>query len=341
VVTAAAGYLGSRVCRLAAADPDVEEAIALDPVRPADLPAKVRWCEASASTATESQLADVFGGATTVIHLAVGDPLAPDGDPSYAATAERVLRAAEKVGVDHVILRSSAAVYGAWSDNPIPLSESAPLRPNPGAGWVNVRAEIERHAVEFRGDHPGLALTVLRPCATVAAEGLDGISRVLAAIRRTPVGDGAPVQYLDVDDLASAVDHARRERLDGAFNVAPEGWLEPDMVRALAGGQPRVRLGRFTKAAAALRWRWRTAPTPPELLPFASEPWVVASDRLRATGWTPESSCEEAFVLGHQPTPWGQISPRRRQELALAVAAVGVAGAAAGTVWAVRRLRHR
>ena len=40
-------------------------------------------------------------------------------------------------------------------------------------------------------------------------------------------------------DLASAVDLARRARLDGPRNVAPDGWISGDTVRALAGGAPR------------------------------------------------------------------------------------------------------
>jgi hypothetical protein len=42
---------------------------------------------------------------------------------------------------------------------------------------------------------------------------------------------------------------------------------------------------------------------------------------------------EEAYVAGHEAAPWAQISPKRRQELALgamaAVLVVGGVGAAA------------
>src|SRR5947208_2428404 len=42
-----------------------------------------------------------------------------------------LLDAAGAVGVRHVVVLSSAAAYGAWPDNPIPLTEDAILRPNP------------------------------------------------------------------------------------------------------------------------------------------------------------------------------------------------------------------
>ena len=59
--------------------------------------------------------------------------------------------------------------------------------------------------------------------------------------------------------------------------------------------------------------------TPPALLPYTVHPWVVANDRLRADGWAPTSSNEEAYVATHAAGPLATISPRRRQEIALAV----------------------
>jgi len=81
------------------------------------------------------------------------------------------------------------------------------------------------------------------------------------------------------------------------------------------------------------------APTPPELLPMTVHPWVVANDRLRADGWTPASSNEEAYVAAHRAGPWATLSPRRRQEVALGAAGAALIGAAVGVVSLVRRRR--
>ena len=89
---------------------------------------------------------------------------------------------------------------------------------------------------------------------------------------------------------------------------------------------------RLALRLAGLRWRWRLAPTPPTLLPFTVHPWVIANDRLKADGWEPASSNEEAYVGAHRAGPWATLSPRRRQELALG---------AAGAVAARCRRRHR
>jgi hypothetical protein len=196
------------------------------------------------------------------------------------------------------------------------------------------KAELERSAAEWRDAHPGATVALLRPTVTVAAGANGWLAKALARSSSLPVtDDDPPAQFLDVGDLAAAVDLARRARLDGPRNVAPDGWISGDTVRALAGGAPRLRLPeRLAIRLAGMRWRWGLAPTPPALLPFTVHPWVVANDRLRADGWKPSSSNEEAYVGAHHAGPWATLSPRRRQELALGASGVAAAGLTAGVV---------
>jgi hypothetical protein len=63
----------------------------------------------------------------------------------------------------------------------------------------------------------------------------------------------------------------------------------------------------------------------------------VANDRLRAAGWVPGSTNEEAYVAAFRAGPWATLSPRRRQELSLGAAGAGIAGLALGAAVAVRR----
>jgi hypothetical protein len=232
-------------------------------------------------------------------------------------------------------------VYGAWANNPVPLTEDAPLRPNPGVAIASEKAELERAAAEWREAHPGSTVTTLRPTVTVSAQGNGWLARALARATPLPVTDEEPAgQYLDLADLAAAVDLVRRRRIDGPRNVAPDGWISGDTIRALAGGAPRVRLPeRVALRVASLRWHWGMAPTPPELLPFTVHPWVVANDRLKADGWEPAASNEEAYVGSHQVGPWATLSPRRRQELALGGAGAAIVAAGLGITTLIRRRR--
>jgi len=340
VITGAASTLGRRVVALASEDPAVGRVVALDRRPLHRLPAGV---EGRTVDLAHADIKPLLEGATSIVHLAqCTGPEAVDGEPQVGdgLLARRVLDAASAVGATHVVLLSSATAYGAWANNPVPLTEDAPLRPNPGVPFASEKAEVERAAADWRDAHPAATVALLRPTITVTAAGSNGwLAKALARSSSLPITDDEPpAQFLDVNDLASAVDLARRGRLDGPRNVAPDGWISGDTVRALAGGPPRVRLPeRLAIRLAGMRWRWGLAPTPPALLPFTVHPWVVANDRLRADGWEPTSTNEEAYVGSHRAGPWATLSPRRRQELALGAAGVALAGAAVGAIALLRR----
>src|SRR5262245_22758660 len=226
-------------------------------------------------------------GASAIIHLSGG-----------MEETRTLLEAAGSVGATTIVLLSSATVYGAWPTNPVPLTEDAPLRPNTDLEFAVRAAERERLAVEWKGDHPGVTVAILRPAIPVAEDGRGWLARALrtAAAVRPAGSDDPPAQYVHLDDVASAVVLAWRGRLDGPFNVAPDGWIPGDQVRALAG-VPRLRVpDPVAWPVAWARWKLGLSSTPPGLLPYTIHPWVIANDRLKAAGWSPTSTNEEAYV---------------------------------------------
>ena len=77
--------------------------------------------------------------------------LSPDSDdPQRRAFnvrgAQTVLTAAAAEGVGRVVLVTSAMVYGAHPDNPVPLAETAPLRADPDTSVAGDLLEIEHLA---------------------------------------------------------------------------------------------------------------------------------------------------------------------------------------------------
>ncbi|MEY2469998.1 MAG: hypothetical protein QOF21_2696 [Actinomycetota bacterium] len=279
----------------------------------------------AAETDSTTELKAALAGATAVVHAA-----------SPAAT-EAVLDAAAGIGADQVVLLSTAAVYGAWPDNPTPLTEDAILRPNPGIDEVSERAELERRGLEWSTDHPACAVTVLRACTVVVSGGDDWPSADLGGVAGIGSGDGnRPVQFLHVEDLAGAVATVLDNKVVGVRNVAPAGWISEDEARALSGGRVvalpepvrrlarRLRVGKSTDRGVAA---------------LSSHPWVVASDALRAEGWSPVYDNREALVATRRPTWWQRLSPTKRQELSM----VGIGGvslvAIAAAVLGIRRRR--
>jgi UDP-glucose 4-epimerase len=340
VVTGAAGAIGSRVVRRLADSDAVLEVLAVDRVGTTVAPD----VETKRVDLAAGPLGSVFAGADVVVHLASastpGHP-EPVAEQLDRAITRRVLDAASETGVRQVVVLSTAMVYGAWAANPVPITEDAPIRPNPDFSWAMARADVERLAAEWGSRHPEAAVAILRPTAIVTDDDLGGLARVLHSARVGVAADGdPPVQYLHIDDLASAVVVAVAARLDGVVNVAPDGWIPPDALHDLEGPTPRLRVPSWVaRAFAAFRWRAGLAPVPPGVVPYTSHSWVVSNDRLRALGWRAEHSNEEAWVVSHEPGPLDRMPARRRQELALAVAVVAVVGVLVGVVVLVRRLR--
>jgi nucleoside-diphosphate-sugar epimerase len=254
-----------------------------------------------------------------------------------------VLEAAGAVGAGHVVLLSTATAYGAWANNPVPLTEDAPLRPNPELGFAVRAAERERLAADWKHEHPGVTVAVLRPAVPVAEDSFGWLARGLREVSaiRAAGPDDPPAQYVHFDDLTAAIVLALQRRLDGPYNVSPDGWIAGDQLRALAG-VPGVRVPEpVARRFAWLRWRLDRDSAPPGLLPYTTHSWVVANDRIKGAGWSPTFSNEEAYVAGHRPTPWATVSPQRRQEIALAGLGAAVLGALGSVIALIRRSSRR
>ena len=143
-------------------------------------------------------------------------------------------------------------------------------------------------------------------------------------------------------ELASAVLLSVERRLDGVYNVAPDGWIAGERVRALAGAVPRVRLpDSINEVVTNLRWRFQRGPIPPGLRSYTRWPWLVANDRLKEAGWRPTVTNEQAYVEGTEAKWWTMVSPKRRQELSLGTLGVAILVATLWVIRAIRRARAR
>ena len=296
--------------------------------------------------AEPAALAAACEGAATVVQLAfdAGTEWRPAATEfTNVEGMSRLLDAAATAGVAHLVIVSSAMVYGAWPNNPVPLTEDAALRPNPEFGYAVQHATIEHLALQWLA--LGRTVTTLRPVVSMSNDHDGGwIARALAGAAGARLRESdPPAQFLHLDDLSSAVTLAVAKRLDGAFNVAPDGWILGATTQALAGRTTRLRLPTgVAHRIAVWRWEFQQGPIPPGLLAYTVHPWVVANDRLRDAGWLPKRTNEQAFVSGTEAKWWTLLSPKRKQELALGgTIGLGAVVAAIATGVARRSIRRR
>lgn len=348
VVTGAELPIGRRVVAAALAEPGIDRVVAVG--------AQTTWRSAVVDpdgpelliapfALDDPRLAPLVSGATRVFLTGPRSGLDIDGtggaDIDVVATRS-FLAALSRVGaVTTVVVLSSALVYGARTDNPVPLTERAPVRPNALIDAAIERAELERLCATWSRSR-GATCALVRPCIVVGPENEKWLARSPWATAGLQVsGVVAPVQFLHLDDLTSALAIVCRSRVDGPINIAPDGWLTVEEVRALRGPTARFRLYKpFAYVLARLGKVFGVAPGDPDSILAASGSWVVANDRIRALGWEPTFSNEEAYVDADRGGIWARVTPRHRQQLALgSAAALGLGAVTVAAVLIRRRLR--
>jgi nucleoside-diphosphate-sugar epimerase len=320
-VTGAADGLGNAAARALLADPRIGKVIAVDDRR--GLLPGATWRVADVR---DPALAGRLAKVDVVVHLDLdlGVERADEGTATLNVRGtQTVLTAAAAVGVRRVVLCTSAMVYGASPDNPVPLDEDAPLRAVPDGSLVSDLLEIEDLVGRSRSTHPGLEVTVLRPAAVVGPDIDSVITRHFEAPRLLMVRGSSPRwQFCHVDDLAAAVVPAALGEVTGAVTVGCEGWLEQEEVEHLTGLR-RIELPASLALGTAERLhRLGLIPAPASDLQYVMHPWVIPSTRLRETG--------------HHA-----VGARRVGRRDATIGAAGAAVAVVGTAALVRRARKK
>lgn len=300
-ITGVSGYLGQLLMARLENDEQVGRLIGIDIVAPERRSPKLRF---SLTDIRSPRLADVLSGADVVVHLAalVSTRNADEMSDTNVHGTGNVFRTAQGVGAQRVVYTSSILAYGAHPDNPIPLHEDAPLRPEPTLPYTVHKAATEAMAAAFRDQHPEIAMTVLRPTFIIGPNA----KRPMARLARYPLVPGVrgcdpPFQFVHEHDVIEALVAAIDGRLTGTFNVSPSDSL-PLSVLAELGRRRRLWLTpRSAGALARTMWRLRVVDLAPGWVRWLRYPCVVASDRLIATGFGLKHTTESAFLESLRP----------------------------------------
>ena len=206
-------------------------------------------------------------------------------------------------GVRQVVLHSTYLVYGARPDNPSLIVEGFPGRADERSGDLLDAVELERLAESYAERHPELGLTLLRACNVVGP----GVRNTVALLLSRPVvpvliGASPAMQFLHVDDMATAVVSAYKGNRPGVYNVASD---EPVPLQAAVLACGGVRLPVLPVSAVFLAALGRAAGGrllfPGHLLDFFRYP-VVPDDSLfrRRFGWAPRIDTADIFLDYHR-----------------------------------------
>jgi len=299
---------------------------------------------------TDPSVVDRLAGVDVVVHVADHADLAQalavparQRRMRQVRAVQAVTTAAAAAGAARLVVVSSAMVYGARADNPVPLPDDAALRADPDDGLVGDLLEVERILARTPRVHPGLRVSVVRPAALVGP-GVDTVvTRHFEAPRLLTVkGVDTRWQFCHLDDLGEAVATVVEAGLDGPLTVACEGSLAWEDVEELVGLRRLELPSGLAFATAERLHRIGMLPMPPGDLSLVVYPWVVSAQRLREAGWRPRHSNDACIrVLLEVGAGRHAVAGRRIDRRDAALGAAGAAVALVATAALVRQARSR
>jgi nucleoside-diphosphate-sugar epimerase len=297
-------------------DPEVERVLGLSRHEPPLLGPKFDFVQAGPGD-------PAFAGALAGVDTLVLFPLIDAADRNEEGRRGRVLEGTRRsleaaAGAATVVLWSSGVVYGAHPDNPVPIPETQPARPNPEFPAAGVLAESEQVALaagdrpegsgEPQGGAPVRRVVVLRGAGVWAPAWGTFLARSLMAPAMVGVrGQDPPLQCLAPADAVSALALATTGRLRGVYNVAPDDWVgAKDAARA--AGRRRLEVPqRVAQSTAERLWQAGMSAATAGELAFQTHPWVLDNAKLRQAGWAPIRSSAEAFAEAGGQKPEGVL----------------------------------
>ena len=303
LITGGSGYIGTRLLEHLIEREDTDQVTVADVRPPRSFGPKVAYEEidvrdrASVFRLLERERPDAL------VHLAfVVNPM-HDEQAMYeidVGGTQNVLEAASTAGTGQLLVTSSATAYGAFPDNPVPLTEDHPVRGVPDFEYARDKAESDRLCPLWACRHPDRVMTIVRPCIVFGPTVENYISRTFTTQPFVAdFGDGeVPIQFVHEDDVVAALVGLLEGRHGGEFNVAPDESVSLGECAEQVGLR-RLRVPyRPYRALAQAMWRLRRVETPSGNLSFVRYPWIVSNEKLKATlGWSPRYGSRETFEI--------------------------------------------
>jgi UDP-glucose 4-epimerase len=303
LITGGSGYIGSRLVDLLGRRDDTEKMVICDVAPPKGYRPKTEYerIDVRDRRAVRSVVERVRPD--VLVHLAF--ILNPSHDEGFAYDVDvngthNVLEAAEHVGTRQLLVTTSGVAYGAFPDNPVPLTEDDPVRGVAGFSYARDKTESDRLCQLWAARHPDRVMTIVRPCI-VFGPNVDNYLVRLWTKQPFAVDVGTidrDIQFVHEDDVVEGIAGLLLGRHGGAYNVAGDGLMTNRECAELIGVPIRKLPLRVYRGLAKTMWRLRQAEAPPGAIDFALYSWLLSNEKLkRTTGWAPKYSSRETFEI--------------------------------------------
>jgi nucleoside-diphosphate-sugar epimerase len=299
-ITGVSGYFGKVLMPLLEQDHEIEKIIGID-IQPPPEGNAWKKLEFHQMDIRNPDLEQVIQGADALVHLAfilMRRPKDNNIDDVNIRGTQEVIKTVGRLGILKLIITSSVVAYGLHADNPIPLTEESPLRPNTNLYYSHAKAMNEKFLDQFCQEHQEMIVTRLRPPTIVGPSAeKELMAQVVADTIPVIQGFDPLIQLLHEDDLAKALYMVICEDIPGIYNVTSE---EPRSARQLAQSRNARVLplpGFVIWGMSAIFWRLGLSAFSPEFIDLLSRyPIIASNDKFKACGWEPKYTTPEAYL---------------------------------------------
>jgi UDP-glucose 4-epimerase len=303
VITGGSGYIGSRLVDLLERRDDTEKIVVCDVAPPKGYRPHTEFerVDVRDRAAVRSVLDRVRPD--VLVHLAF--ILNPSHDEEFAYNVDvngthNVLEAASQAGTSQVLVTTSGVAYGAFPDNPVPLTEDDPVRGVAGFTYARDKTESDRLCQLWAATHPERVMTIVRPCI-VFGPNVDNYLVRLWTKQPFAVDVGTmerDIQFVHEEDVVEGITALLLGRHAGAYNVAGDGLMTNRECAELIDTPIRKMPLRLYRGLARVMWKLRQSEVPPGGIEFALHSWLLSNEKLkRTTGWSPKHTSRETFEI--------------------------------------------
>jgi len=303
LITGGSGYIGTRLVSLLSSRDDTEEIVICDLRPPAAYRPRTRYERMDVRDPAAVRELVTRERPDALVHLAfLLDPIHDEAlmyDVDVNGT-HNVLEAAAAAGTGQVLVTSSTSAYGAFPDNPEPLTEDDPVRGVPTYSYTRDKTECDRLCQLWAYRHPDRVMTIVRPCIVLGPNVDNSLVRIWTKAPATfDTGNlDGKIQFVHEDDVVEAISRLLEGRHTGAFNITGDGLMTYRECAELIGQPIRKMPLRAARLLNRAMWKLRQAEAPVGQIEFARYPWIASNEKLKSTlGWTPRYTSREAFEI--------------------------------------------
>ena len=231
LVTGLSTFWGGRVAQALESDPTVETIVGMDTREPSIPLERTEYVKADQSYSLLARLVKATRVDTILHTFLVVDSTRASSRALHEINVigtMNLLAAASAAdsSVRHIVVKSSALVYGTGESDPYwfdePAQRRAPLRTRVEHSLV----EVEGYLADFANDNPHVTVTLLRFANVLGPSIRTPLSRLLELPFVPAIAGFDPLlQFVEEGDVVRAIIHVMERETPGIFNVGGDGKL--------------------------------------------------------------------------------------------------------------------